>query len=489
LACVVADEQQLLAALGGRWAEGSGPLYERLASAIRAAIARGELPVGSSLPAERRLATVVGVSRTTAVTAYARLVDAGVVVRRQGAGTRVVGGANPGSLRAARLGRIGRSAVIRSLIEGAGDSVDLTAAALPMNPVLDRALLTGVAEDMLEPRHGFGYHPLGVWQLREALAAHIAGWGLPTTGDQVLVTAGAQQALALTSALFLEPGDVAVVEHATYVGTLDAVVAAGARIAGVSMDEQGVRPDDLESVTRHEGARMIYLVPTHHNPTGTTLPLLRRRAVARIARRLHVPVIEDCTHVDIELGEPPPPPIAACGEGPVLTIGSLSKIFWGGLRIGFVRADEETIGRLARLKVAADHGPSMPSQLIATAALQRAGAARAARRREVGAALARLEELLATHLPEWRWRRPDGGLSLWPDLAGVDADALAQVALRHGVAIVPGPTCTPDGGMRDRIRLPIVRDPETMELGIERLAAAWRAASQSRPAAGARLVV
>jgi DNA-binding transcriptional MocR family regulator len=485
----MADEQQLLAALGGRWAEGSGPLYERLAAAIRAAIARGDVPLGSSLPAERRLAAVVGVSRTTAVTAYARLVDAGVVERRQGAGTRVVAGANPGSLRAARLGRIGRSAVIRSLIEGAGDAIDLTAAALPMNPVVDRELLTAVAEDMLDPRHGLGYHPLGLSQLREALAAHITGWGLPTTADQVIVTAGSQQALALTTTLFLEPGDVAVVEQPTYVGTLDAVAAVGARLAAAPMDEHGVRTDELEAVMRREGARMAYLVPTHHNPTGTTLPLLRRRAVARIARRLHVPVIEDCTHVDIELGVTPPPPIAACGDGPVITVGSLSKLFWGGLRIGFIRGDEETLGRLVRLKVAADHGPSMPSQLIATAALARAAAAREERRRQVGDALVRLEALLAAHLPDWRWRRPDGGLSLWPDLAGVDADALAQVALRHGVAIVPGPTCTADGAMRDRIRLPIVRDPDTMELGIERLAAAWRAVSQSRPTTGARLVV
>jgi DNA-binding transcriptional MocR family regulator len=281
-----------------------------------------------------------------------------------------------------------------------------------------------------------------------------------------------------------------VVEQPTYVGTLDAVAAVGARLAAAPMDEHGVLPDELEAVMRREGARMAYLVPTHHNPTGTTLPVLRRRAVARIARRLQVPVIEDCTHVDIWLGEePPPPPIAACGDGPVLTIGSLSKLFWGGLRIGFIRGDEETLGRLVRLKVAADHGASMPSQLIATAALARADAARDQRRREVREALGRLEELLASHLADWSWRRPDGGLSLWPDLAGVDADALAQVALRHGVAIVPGPTCTANGGMRDRIRLPIVRDPEVMELGIERLAAAWRTLRQARRAEDARLLV
>jgi hypothetical protein len=97
--------------------------------------------------------------------------------------------------------------------------------------------------------------------------------------------------------------------------------------------------------------------------------------------------------------------------------------------------------------------------------------------------------LLAAHLPEWTWRRPDGGLSLWPRLPYGDADALAQLALRQGVAIVPGPTCTPDGGQRDRVRLPIVRDPATMRAAIERLAVAWRMLDEPRRLETARVVV
>src|SRR5205823_5891335 len=125
---------------------------------------------------------------------------------------------------------------------------------------------------------------------------------------------------------------------------------------------------------------------THHNPTGTTLPLLRRRAVARMAGRLGVPVVEDCTHADIELGAPAPPPIAACDKAaPLLTVGSLSKLLWGGLRLGFLRADRETVDRLARLKVASDHGTSVLSQAVAIAALARSADARAERRREVTA--------------------------------------------------------------------------------------------------------
>jgi DNA-binding transcriptional MocR family regulator len=475
--------------LGGRFLDGPGPLYRRLAQAIADAAERGDLEPGAPLPAERALADVLGVSRTTAVAAYAELQDRGVIERRRGSGTRLAPGAG-GAPPHVPLGRIGRNAVVRSLIEGAGDALDLTAAALPINPVMDVELLRGAATELAEPRQGLGYHPLGLPALRRALAAHLSGWGLPTRPEQVLVTAGAQQATALVAALHLRAGDAAVVEDATYVGSLDAVAATGARVAGTPIDDAGVLPDELEATVRRERARLVYLVATHNNPTGTTLPPLRRRAVARMARRLGVVVVEDCTHADLWLTAPPPPPIAAIdADAPVITVGSLSKLLWGGLRLGFVRASEDVVGRLGRLKTASDHGTSVPSQAIAAAALARAEEARVHRLAEVTDGLARLEGLLARHLPEWSYRRPDGGLSLWPRLPHGDADVLAEVALRHGVAIVPGPTCSPDGGLRDRVRLPLVRDPETMQQAIERLAVAWRTLERPRRLDAARVVV
>jgi DNA-binding transcriptional MocR family regulator len=476
--------------LGGRFSDGPGPLYRRLAQAIADAAERGDLEPGAPLPAERQLAQALGVSRTTAVAAYAELQDRGVIERRRGSGTRLAlpaGGERPAHV---PLGRIGRNAVVRSLIEGAGDALDLTAAALPINPVMDSELLAGAVRDLADPRHGLGYHPLGLPALRVALAAHISGWGLPTRPEQVLVTAGAQQATALVAALHLRAGDAAVVEEATYVGSVDAVSATGARIAGAPIDDAGVLPDGLEAVVRRERARLVYLVATHHNPAGTTLTAARRRAVARMARRLGVVVVEDCTHADLALAGTPPPPIASYDpDTPVITVGSLSKLLWGGLRLGFIRASEDVVGRLGRLKTASDHGTSVPSQAIAAAALEQAEAARAHRLVEVADGLALLESLLAEHLPDWTYRRPDGGLSLWPRLPHGDADQLAQVALRHGVAIVPGPTCSPDGGQRDRVRLPLVREPALMAAAIERLAAAWKVLERPRRLDAARVVV
>ena len=119
------------------------------------------------------------------------------------------------------------------------------------------------------------------------------------------MTAGAQQATALVAALHLRAGDAAVVEEATYVGALDAVAATGARVAGAPIDDAGVLPDGLEAVVRRERARLVYLVATHHNPAGTTLTPHRRRAVARMALRLGVVVVEDCTHADLALAGRP----------------------------------------------------------------------------------------------------------------------------------------------------------------------------------------
>jgi DNA-binding transcriptional MocR family regulator len=484
------NDADLASALGPRWADGDGPLYERLAQAIAAAVDRGDLGPQARLPAERALAAQLGVSRTTAVAAYAALAERGVVVRRRGSGTRVAGSGGDRARHGVPLGSLGQNVVVRSLLEGAGDALDLTAAALPMNPVIDGGMLAGAMTALAGPSAGFGYHPLGLPALREALAEHVSGWGLPTVAEEIVVTAGAQQAVSLAATLHLVPGDVAVVEEATYVGSIDAIAATGARLVPAPMDDDGVRPEALAEIVQRERARLVYLVATHHNPTGTTLPAHRRRAVARIARRLGVAVVEDCTHVDIALAGPPPPPIASFDRSaPVMTVGSLSKLLWGGLRLGFVRCAPDTAARLARLKAVSDHGTSVLSQAAAVPALARAGEAREQRIAEVGEALDRLERLLGDHLPGWTWRRPDGGLSLWPRLPHGDADALAQVALRRGVAIVPGPTCTPDGGHRDRIRLPIARDPDVMEVAIARLAAAWRTLERPRRVEGARVLV
>ena len=141
--------------------------------------------------------------------------------------------------------------------------------------------------------------------------------------------------------------------------------------------------------------------------------------------------------------------------------------------MGWIRAAEPLLLRLTRRKIMADLGGSLLSQLAAVRLLGKAGEIRELRRRQVRERLDWLTKLLARHLPEWSWAPPAGGLSLWVRLPRGNADEFAQVALRHGVSIVPGSLASPDGSFSDHLRLPFVLDRDRMEEGIERLARAW----------------
>jgi DNA-binding transcriptional MocR family regulator len=131
---------------------------------------------------------------------------------------------------------------------------------------------------------------------------------------------------------------------------MDLFTNAGAHLVPLAVGVRGVRPDELREVVRRASPRVVYLVPTFHNPTGALVPEGARREIAKIADESDVPLVEDDTLADLTLGPEPPPPIAAFSRGgPVLTVGSLSKVLWGGLRIGWIRAPEAVLSRLTRL--------------------------------------------------------------------------------------------------------------------------------------------
>jgi DNA-binding transcriptional MocR family regulator len=458
------------------WNAGAGPLYERLALALRSAVERREVPPDTQLPPERTLAGLLKLSRTTVVAAYDQLRSEGLLDSRQGSGTYVRRSALHGaaSLQERQIaGAFRRNMVFRGLLENPGSTIEFLAAHLSAPPELADEIRRVAEEEAEALCQGHGYSPVGLPALRKAVAQHLTRCELPTKPEQILITNGAQQAIGLTGALFIERGDTVAIENPTYLGAIDVFTAAGARFAPVAMTTDGVDVRELREVLAHD-PRLIYLMPTFHNPTGVVVPERARREIVRLVEEHQIPLVEDHTLSDLVLESSPPPPLAAYApKAPIMTIGSMSKLFWGGLRVGWIRGPEALIERLARFKAVFDLGSPLLNQAIAARLLPRAGTLQRTRRREVNAKLDRLTSALSAKLPDWTWRRPEGGLLLWAHLPRGNAADFAQIALRHGVAIVPGVVNSPDNSFTAYVRLPFVLDPKTLAEGIDRLAQAW----------------
>ncbi|MBI5105744.1 MAG: PLP-dependent aminotransferase family protein [Solirubrobacterales bacterium] len=469
-----------LARLLGSW-RSSGPAYAALARALRLLILDGRLPLRTRVPGERDLAEALGVSRTTATAAYAALRDEGFLASRRGAGswTRLPSDRVERKPELSRLSSQSRGGGV------GGEVIDLTCAATwaPAG-ALHAALAAATAE---LPRHlpEPGYDTAGLPVLREAIAAHLTARGLPTVPEQVLVTAGAQHALALLLRVLAGPGDRVLTEHPSYPNALDAIRAVGARPVPVPMLEDGWDLDMVEATLRQAAPRMAYTIPDFQNPTGLTLRAEDRERLVALARTTRTPLVADETLAEVRLGGPaPPPPLAALDPGgeTVVTVGSMSKAFWAGLRIGWVRASPTLVQRLAAARATVDLSSPVVEQLVATELLRDAAPVL---ERQRAAARARRDVLVAAlreHLPGWRFAVPDGGLSLWVELDASRSSALAALADRHGVRVAAGPRFGVDGAFERFVRLPFALPEDVLEDAVPRLAAAWRAVTDGASA-------
>ncbi|MEU1791195.1 PLP-dependent aminotransferase family protein [Streptomyces sparsogenes] len=408
----------------GRWSSGRGPLYLLLAARLRRLVDDGELRPGAALPPDRVLASALAVGRGTVVAAYEQLRVEGRIVRRQGSGTRVAGPARPGPRETTG------APVFLHLLEQQADDVILLACAAPAEP--PPVLLTAyerALSHLAEVTGDIGYHPSGHRQLRDVVADHYTRRGVPTGPEQVLVTNGGQQALSLLARAFVEPGGGVLVEAPTYPGALEAF---GEQAASLRTLPPGLH--GFEATTRPPSRRpeLAYVVSTHHNPTGSVLPPLARRRLAAAAAA-DVPLVDDEVLAHLAFpGQETPPPLAAFGET-VMTVGSLSKSVWGGLRVGWIRAAKPVIDRLARLRAVHDLGGNLPAQLAAAELLPRLetlcqGMAADRRTRHD-----HLRAQLARQLPQWQAPRVTGGQTLWVRLPHGDGDWAACTATAHSV--------------------------------------------------------
>src|SRR3954468_7226548 len=323
-----------LARILGAW-RSSGPAYASLARALRLLVLGGRLPLRTRLPGERELAEALGVSRTTASAAYATLREEGFLASRRGSGSWTRLPADAGAAPAAA--------------PSGEDLIDLSCAACAApEGALHSALVAASAE---LPRHlpGPGYDAAGLPSLRRALAAYFTGRGVPTASEQIFVTAGALHAFTLLLRVLAGPGDRVLTEHPPYAAALDAVRATGARPVPVPMLADGWDLDMLEATLRQAAPRLAYVIPDHQNPTGLTMSEDERERLVALTRASRTPLVVDETIAGLELnGQPPGLPLAALDPdgGTAITIGSMSKTYWAGMRIGWIRAHPAFVRRL-----------------------------------------------------------------------------------------------------------------------------------------------
>jgi len=452
----------LLRLLGAWRAEGSAePAYRQLAQALRMLVLDGRVGLNVRLPGERELAAALGLSRTTIAAAFDRLRDEGFLESRQGSG----------SVTRLPPGRMEQALPEIELTDGV-DILNWTHAALPAAPGVGRACQLAV-EALPAFLGELGYDPLGLPPLRRAIAAYYERRGCPTSPDQIIVTNGAQQGLSLLLHWLAGPGDRAVIDHPTYHNAIQALQRAHVVPVPVGLPAQGWDIDAMEAAFRQTSPRFAYIIADFHNPTGRSMDPGTRRALVAAATRSHMPLIIDETMAAMGLDNMPPPPVAVHDPSgrQVITLGSASKIFWGGLRVGWIRADPQTVAALGRLRTTMDMASPVVEQL-AVAHLIDGDEGLGPRAAMLRGRRDHLLALIERHLPHWRAESPAGGLSLWAELPRGEATALAAIAESHGVRVAPGPRFGVSGAFERFLRLPFTLPEEQLTMGVERLAEA-----------------
>ncbi|MDR6971822.1 PLP-dependent aminotransferase family protein [Leifsonia shinshuensis] len=465
----------------GTWRT-SAASYAALADRIRLLVLDGRVPIGTRLPAERDLAGRLQLSRTTVAAAYRQLREGGFVdsVRGSGSVTRLPGRTLP------------------LPATGGEGMLDFTKASLPAASPL-AAAARAAAEELPRFLPDPGYDPVGLPHLRAEIAERYTRRGLPTDPGQILVTVGAQQAIALIARTFLQRGDRVVIEVPTYPHAIEAMRLAGARLVPITVtapeegphrlgeETDGWDAEGIEQTFRRANPALAYLIPDFHNPTGASMsPETRRRVLAAAAGHGTIVVADETTaELDIDrVGEYLPLPSyadPATPAAPIVMIGSASKTLWGGLRIGWIRAERSHIQRLIAAKPATDLGTPVIEQLVVAQLLPQLAEIAEERREQLRLGRAEVHRLVAETFPEWTVPPQHGGLTAWVGIGAPVSSALALAARSHGLLIAAGPRFGLDGAFERFLRIPITYTPEEYDRAFTALSRAWAVAA-SEPA-------
>jgi DNA-binding transcriptional MocR family regulator len=460
------DGPDLVALLDGWASTGHGSLSRRLAHRLRHLIDAGVLPDRWRLPPERALAGRLAVSRTTVTQALDELRGEGRLQSRQGSGTYAAGPATP-----RRFG----TRVAEHMLSGPG--IDLAKGDAP-----DLSHLPPVAIEMWQLNAtcgGAAVNTAGLPQARQAIAelysrGGVTGRPRTTEVEQIHVTSGSHQASHLLISTLAARGKTVAVAEYSYPGIFDIFDSCDVRPVPVRLDRAGMIPQSLDQVLTRDRPALVYFQAGPQIPTGQVTTVPRMRALADVLDRYRVTVIEDTTVASLAFAGVAPMLADHCRVATVVSTGSLSKMCWAGMRLGWIRGPGPIIEKSIYRHLGWDLGPSVPSQLLALQLIPHLDHIAAVRRRRLEAAVDTALDQLSDRIPEATIIRPDGGSVLWARFPLDDSAALVDIARLHSLRVAPGSIHAVGKAPGPFVRIDIDRPAGVVREGVERLARAWR---------------
>ncbi|ALN63351.1 tat (twin-arginine translocation) pathway signal sequence domain protein [Lysobacter antibioticus] len=442
-------------------------LYERLADRMRRQIQRGVLRAGERLPSLRRLGRDQRISLATAVEAYQQLEREGLIEARPRSGyyVRSAPMQAPRSPRARHLSRapmpVRNPALLGVLdVQSRRDLVPLHAATPAAALLPSAALAASITRVMRrDPGTALGYTvPQGLPELRERIAQRYGQCGIEIDPDEIVITAGAMEAISLTLRTVTRPGDIVILETPTYHGLLQAVAAQGLRVLEVpNRPGLGIDAAQVGELLERHAVRAALLVPNFNNPLGSLTSDADKRALVAACAAHGTVVIEDDLYGELAYSGERPSPLRRYDDGEhVVTCGSYSKMLAPGLRVGWMIGGRRTT-ELLRTK---------SFSTVATATLPQMALIEHFARHDVERGLRRLRRALADNAQAYRqalldhWpdgtcvAEPAGGMTLWIELPDdIDGQALFEAALERGIGTLPGHLFSNRGDYSHHMRL------------------------------------
>lgn len=459
-------------------------VYKQIVQHIEKSVLNGELAPGTPLPTERTLAAQLKVNRSTVSVAYDELRAKGLIRSLQGSGTRISEDAwgldfrSPDWVEYISQGIFQPTLpLVRHIWQENRRSTNINLARGEMSTELwPKSTLQTLLSHLPETiQLGYG-DPRGEERLRSAVSKHLTSeHAIQVPANQILITAGSQQGLHLVTQSLLRPGDAVALEQPSYAYSLPLFASAGIRMFPIPVDEEGLVPDEVIGLYRRHKIRMVFITPTYQNPTGTVLNIARRHRIIEICKELRIPIVEDDAHGSLTLdGSPPPPKSLAALTGvhqQVIYLGTLSKTFAPGLRVGWMTGPTSVIDQIAGVREQIDFGISGITQALAEQLLNSDIWRQTVK--QLRSALTRRRDMMVNAITEYFgdtliYTVPQGSYHIWAKLPNLIRDQnLVELAIRQGVVVVPGAVF---GAKNGYVRLTYASSPEKeIKEGIRRL--------------------